>query len=186
MMASEAVSLHRGSSNPAKELVGADFPEGVLLATATKRASAYMLDLVFIFGILFISTRGTFITWLWSISELQTNFHIIFLHWIVLFVVHWLYFKYTGIWLGRSLGQRWFRIALVHDDATALGRAHWGRRAGKKTVYILPIIGPLFFGLRDLTRISKDEKHQSRIDLQEHTVAAVDWSLPTESREKLR
>ncbi len=185
-MASNTVSLHKGQKNPAKEIVEQDFPQGVLLATATKRAGAYMLDLIFIFGILFVATRGTFTTWLWSVDELQTSGHIILLHWIILFLVHWLYFKYTGVWMGRSLGQRWFRIALVHDDASPLGRAHWGRRSIRKIIYILPIIGPLWFGIRDLYRISNDEKHQSRIDLLEHTVAAVDWSLPTDTRAKLR
>jgi hypothetical protein len=32
---------------------------------------------------------------------------------------------------------------------------------------------------------SKDEEYRTSIDIKNHTVAAVDWSLPVETRNKL-
>ena len=37
-------------------------------------------------------------------------------NWAILLTSHWLYWKYTGRAYGRSLGQRAFRIAIVHDN----------------------------------------------------------------------
>ena len=48
-MAESAVSLH--PANPARQLVQENLPEGVLLATAWKRAAAYVLDVIFIMGL---------------------------------------------------------------------------------------------------------------------------------------
>lgn len=180
------VTLHQGSSTMAKALVGEGVPDGVLLAHAWKRGAAYLLDNFFILSILFITTKGVFIFRLWNLAEMTTSPHITILHWVILLALHWLYFKYTGIWMGRSLGQRWFGIALVHDDASPLGATHWGRRAGRKLVYALPVIGLVVFALFDYVRIRGDEKHQSRIDAAEHTVAAVFWSLPWETRATMR
>jgi uncharacterized RDD family membrane protein YckC len=180
------VTLHQGTSTMAKALVGEGVPEGVLLAHAWKRGAAYMLDNFVILSILFIATKGVFIFRLWNIAEMTTSLHITILHWIILLSLHWLYFKYTGKWMGRSLGQRWFGIALVHDDASPLGDAHWGRRSARKLVYALPLIGLVVFALLDYVRIRGDEKHQSRIDTAESTVAAVYWSLPWEARATMR
>jgi hypothetical protein len=108
-------------------------------------------------------------------------------NWVILLTSHWLYWKYTGRAYGRSLGQRAFRIAIVHDDGTALEKHHWSPRAVSKLVYLLPIIGPLWFGMRDAFKArSKDEEYRTAIDIKNHTVAAVDWSLPVETRNKLR
>ena len=108
-------------------------------------------------------------------------------NWVILLTSHWLYWKYTGRAYGRSLGQRAFRIAIVHDNGTVLEKHHWGPRAVSKLVYLLPIIGPLWFGMRDAFKArSKDEEYRTAIDIKNHTVAAVDWSLPVETRNKLR
>ena len=48
------------------------------------------------------------------------------------------------------LGQRAFRIALVHDDGTLLPEDHWGPRAAAKLRYLIPFIGWFWFGARDL------------------------------------
>ena len=88
--------------------------------------------------------------------------------------------------MGRSLGQRWFRIALVHDDATPLGESHWGPRAWSKTRYVIPIVGIFWFGITDLLVIRSNQKHQSSIDKLHYTVAAVEWSLPITTRHNLR
>jgi len=184
--ADSPVTVYQGTSTMAKALLGEGVPEGVLLAHAWKRAAAYLLDNFIILSILFIATSGVFTSRLWNLAELSSAPHISALHWLILFAMHWLYFKYTGTWMGRSLGQRWFGIALVHDDASPLGHSHWGRRAMRKVVYALPIIGIFGFAFIDYVKIRADEKHQSRIDVAEHTVAAVFWSLPWETRASMR
>ena len=84
-----------------------------------------------------------------------------------------IYWRYTG----RSLGQRAFRIAICYDTGTVLGQHHWGPRAAGKLIYLLPLIGPLWFGLRDAFNArSKDAEYRTAIDKKHHTVAAVDWS----------
>lgn len=183
-MAESAVSLH--PANPARQLVQENLPEGVLLSPAWKRAAAYILDVIFIMGLLMILTRGTFVAWLYSISGFLISPHIVILHWLILFAIHWLYFKYTGLWLSRSLGQRWFGIALVHHDATPLGPAHWGKRAFAKTRYAIPVFGQLGWGLYDYLRIRRNEQHRTSIDESNGTIAAVDWSLPPPTRAILR
>jgi hypothetical protein len=89
--------------------------------------------------------------------------------------------------MGRSLAQRGFRIAIVHDNGTVLEAHHWGPRAVAKMIYMLPVIGPLWFGLRDAFNAgSKDNEYRTKVDQTHHTVAAVDWSLPSETRLRLR
>ena len=95
--------------------------------------------------------------------------------------------KYTGQTIGRSLGQRGFRIAIVHDNGTVLEQHHWGPRAVGKMIYIIPFIGWLYFGLRDtFSAGSTDAEYRTAVDRKHHTVAAVDWSLPAETRLRLR
>ena len=43
-----------------------------------------------------------------------------FINWFVFISALYLYFKYTGQTMGRSLAQRGFRIAIVHDNGTML------------------------------------------------------------------
>jgi hypothetical protein len=107
--------------------------------------------------------------------------------WSVFFIAHYLYFKYTGRAFGRSFAQRGFRIAIVHDNGTLLEQHHWGPRAFGKLFYLLPILGVLWFGLRDVLRgRSKEGEYRTSLDVKNHTVAAVDWSLPSETRLRLR
>ena len=107
--------------------------------------------------------------------------------WILFFGAFWLYWKYTGRAYGRSLGQRAFRIALVHDDGTLLPEDHWGPRAAAKLRYLIPFIGWFWFGARDLWKArSSGAEYRTGVDRAHHTVAAVDWSLPSETRHGLR
>ena len=88
--------------------------------------------------------------------------------------------------MSRSLGQRWFGIALVHHDATPLGPRHWGKRAFAKTKYAIPVFGQLGWGMYDYLRIRREEHHRSSIDENNGTIAAVAWSLPPSTRAMLR
>lgn len=180
IMADGVVSVHQGS-NPARDAVQSD---EVKLTTTWKRAAAYLLDLFLLNAVLSIITAGRFSVMMWTWNGVDT-IHILLLHWVIFLTLHWLYFKYTGKSIGRSLGQRWFRIAIVHDDGTILGENHWGPRSFAKLRYAIPIIG-WFIGIADLLKYHKSEDHRTRIDLSNHTVSAVDWSLPQMTRERLR
>lgn len=179
-MADEVVSIHQGS-NPAREAVQSD---DVKLTSTWKRAAAYLLDIFLLNAVLGIVTAGRFSVMMWSWNGVDA-IHLLLLHWIIFLTLHWLYFKYTGRSIGRSLGQRWFRIAIVHDDGTILGESHWGPRSFAKLRYAIPIIG-WFIGIADLIKYHRSEDHRTKIDLSNHTVAAVDWSLPQMTRERLR
>ncbi len=106
--------------------------------------------------------------------------------WCIFISANDLYCKYTGKTMGSSIAKRSLRIAIVHDNGSALDDHHWGPRAFSKLIYILPLIGALWFGFRDLIRAqSKNAEYRTSIDIKNHTVAAVDWSLPSETRLKL-
>ena len=188
-MAESPVSLHQGGGTLA-QVVLASAPEGMLIAPVWKRIAAFILDVVAISLLLEVLSRFQFLSVLasWGYLLKSSEYKLPFLvTWMIFISAFYLYWKYTGRTYGRSLGQRAFRIAIVHDDGTALEKHHWGARAVSKLVYLLPIIGLLWFGMRDAFKArSKDEEYRTAIDIKNHTVAAVDWSLPVETRNKLR
>ena len=171
----------------AQAAVAATIPEGMLIAPVWKRIVGFMLDVFLLVVILGFATQGSFFKWLAAFDLIFTDQAIyVAMTWIMHLTFFWLYFKYTGTWMGRSLGQRWFGIALVHDDATPLGEKHWGKRSTRKLIYAIPVVGLVVFAFLDYVRIRGDDKHQSRIDAAENTVAAVYWSLPWETRVTMR
>lgn len=188
-MAESPVSLHQGGGTLAQAVL-ASAPEGMLIAPVWKRIAGFMLDVLLISIVLTFLTGGQLTLNLLNFELVKGGAeYILFFssNWVILLTSHWLYWKYTGRAYGRSLGQRAFRIAIVHDDGTALEKHHWSPRAVSKLVYLLPIIGPLWFGMRDAFKArSKDDEYRTAIDIKNHTVAAVDWSLPVETRNKLR
>ena len=188
-MADSPVNLYQGGGTLAQAVL-ASAPEGMQIAPIWKRVAAYMLDLVLLSVVLEFITRGVLMASLMNVTLLtQGGKSIAFflVNWFVLLSAIYLYFKWTGRVIGRSLGQRGFRIAIVHDNGTPLEDHHWGPRAVGKMVYLIPIAGPLWFGLRDVMRgRSKESEYRTSIDQAHHTVAAVDWSLPSETRLRLR
>ena len=108
------------------------------------------------------------------------------LAWIGFVGINGAYFQLTGIWLGRSLGQRWFGLAVTNADATPMSSPRWGPRSWWKILYAAPIVGPLFFGLGDLWRIHNDESHQSLPDRMLGTIVVHMNSLPAATRRFLR
>jgi len=170
----------------AQAAVAATAPEGMLIAPLWKRIVGFMLDVFLLMVVLGFATQATFFAYLGAVDLLITSQAIYVLITYMLHIsLFWLYFKYTGRYYGRSLGQRAMRIAIVHDDGSLLGQNHWGRRAAHKTKYVIPYIG-LIFGLWDVFKIYTHETKRSPVDLSNHTVAAVDWSLPANSRGGLR
>jgi uncharacterized RDD family membrane protein YckC len=188
-MAEDPVSIHQGHGTLAQTIV-ANAPDGMLIAPAWKRAVAYVFDIILISLILEVLTPISFLLNLFNVSLMQQGARytaFFFVNWVLLFSANYLYFKYTGKMMGRSLAQRSLRIAIVHDNGSALDDHHWGPRAFSKLIYLIPYIGFLWFGFRDLIRAqSKNAEYRTSIDIKNHTVAAVDWSLPSETRLKLR
>ena len=188
-MADSPVSLHQGGGTLAQAVL-ATAPEGMLIAPVWKRIAAFILDVVAISLLLEVLSRFQFLSVLasWGYLVEASEYKFSFLvTWMIFFSAFYLYWKYTGRVYGRSLGQRAFRIAIVHDNGTVLEQHHWGPRAVGKLIYLFPLIGPFWFGLRDAFNArSKDAEYRTAIDRKNHTVAAVDWSLPVETRSKLR
>ena len=185
-MADNPITMVQGGGTLAQSVM-ASAPEGMLIAPAWKRVAAFMLDVVLISVVLSFFTQGALLSTLFNFNFLiggdLRSIAFFFVNWFVFISAFYLYFKYTGQSIGRSLAQRGFRIAIVHDNGTLLEQHHWGPRALAKLVYLLPIIGPLYFGLRDAYNAqSSDDEYRTKIDLKHHTVAAVDWSLPSETR----
>ena len=165
-------------------------PEGMLIAPSWKRVTAFMLDVILLVLVLQLLTRGQFMPTLFSYGLLlEGPRYVAFfvLNWLLFGAAFYLYFKYTGQTLGRSLAQRGLRIAIVHDNGTMLEQPHWGPRAFGKLIYLIPVLGALWFGLRDAYNAqSVDSEYRTAVDVNHHTVAAVDWSLPSETRLRLR
>jgi uncharacterized RDD family membrane protein YckC len=184
-MADSPVTINKPGTM-AQAAVAATAPEGMLIAPIWKRVVALGLDGFLISIILWFFTQGMLFSYVFSISLLTTSQAPFVLgSWVVLLTFYWLYFKYTGRQYGRSLGQRAMRIAIVHDDGSLLGINHWGRRAAHKLRYIIPILGQAW-GLWDVYKTWRHETKRSPVDLANHTVAAVDWSLPVNTRNGLR
>ena len=187
-MAEDPVTIVKGGTMAQTILASA--PEGMLIAPSWKRVLAFMLDVMLITIVIGFFTNFRLLEGLYSLDLLTAGGSYtaeFFMNWFVFGAAFYLYFKYTGQTLGRSLGQRGFRIALVHDNGTMLEKHHWGPRAVAKMIYIIPFIGWLWFGLRDTYNAgSTTSEYRTRVDLKHHTVAAVDWSLPSETRLRLR
>ena len=188
-MADSPVSVHQGSGTLAQAVLSSA-PEGMLIAPAWKRSAAYMLDVVLLTLVLHFLTGQQLLSYLMSyslVTEGAIYLAAFALNWVLFFSAHYLYFKYTGRTFGRSFAQRGFRIAIVHDNGTLLEGHHWGPRAFGKLIYLLPVVGVLWFGMRDFLRgRSKEAEYRTSLDVRNHTVAAVDWSLPSETRLRLR
>lgn len=184
-MADSPVTINKPGTM-AQAAVAATAPEGMLIAPIWKRVAALILDIFLISTILLFVTQGMLFNYAFSIGLLATSqAPFVLSSWVVLLTFYWLYFKYTGRQYGRSLGQRAMRIAIVHDDGSLLGINHWGRRAAHKLRYIIPILGQAW-GLWDVYKTWRHETKRSPVDLANHTVAAVDWSLPVNTRNGLR
>ena len=189
-MAESPVTIHDGLTM-AKQLVmedGAPWDtQGVILGSAMKRASAYILDLIVIQAIFWIITQGRSITLMCGFGILNSIYwYQIILGWIGFLGLHGAYFQFTGLWLGRSLAQRWFGLAVTNADATPMSAPRWGLRSWKKMRYSLPFIGPLWFGITDFWRIHTDPSHQSLLDRKIGTIIAQANSLPPATRRFLK
>ena len=193
------ISLHGGGKTLAKLAVEEQsghwpIPEGTVLASAVTRIMSYMMDTIFVMGILYLITslaggQAGSIVQAYNLGLLTMGgkgIALFFIDWGLILSANYLYYKYTGIKFSRSLGQRWFGLGVVREDGGELGRGDWGRRAMRKSLYALPLVGLFWFGIRDLALIRKRHTHQSSIDLTVASIVVEGTSLPPASRKQLR
>jgi len=187
VMAESAVTVYQGGTLAQQVLSTA--PEGMLIAPVWRRIAAFAIDVIAMSLLLHVMTRFMFLEILinWNYLTGGARYIATFaMNWAIFFASLWLYWKYTGRAYGRSLGQRAFRIAIVHDNGTLLEKHHFGPRAFHKLRYLIPVLGWLF-GLMDALKArSKKAEYRTSIDVNNHTVAAVDWSLPSDTRLNLK
>ena len=178
------ISLHGTGPTLAKQAVQAEgghwpLPEGTMLASLPKRGAAWMLDWILIMAVLGLLTKFRIL------GAYQMDLAIAPLNWAIIAATYYLYHKYALIRFGRSLGQRWFGLAVVMEDGGAPSRDAAGARAWRKLVYAFPIVQLIFF-FRHGRQIHTRHTHQSNIDLVCATAVVVANSLPPARRRHLR
>ncbi len=192
------ISIHGSGITLAKEAVQEStghwpVPEGTVLAPLWKRVSALMLDTLVIMGVLYLITSilggqaGSIIqaynTGLLVDGGRGTILFVV--NWFLIFSTAYFYHKFTVSNLGRSLGQRWFGLAVVREDGEPLQRYDCGRRAIAKLRYMVPLLN-LVFAAIDARHIHRRHTHQSSIDLSCASIVVVANSLPPGKRTHLR
>ena len=182
-MAESPVTVYQGGTLAQQVLSSA--PEGMLIAPVWRRMAAFAIDVIAMALLLHVLTRFTFLEILisWNYLVEDGRYAASFLMtWVIFFASLWLYWKYTGRAYGRSLGQRAFRIAIVHDNGTLLELHHFGPRAFHKLRYLIPVLGWLF-GLRDVLRArSKASEYRTSVDVSNHTCLLYTSPSPRDQR----
>ena len=160
-------------------------PEGTILAPLWKRIFAYILDTAMIMGILVLAT-GSWVATAWSVGLLlSSQWYFVLINWVLILSSNYLYHKYTVHGMGRSLGQRWFGLAVVREDGEPLQRMDCGRRSISKLRYLVPGLNLIFLFI-DGRHIRRRHTHQSSIDLACASIVVVANSLPPAKRHSLR
>jgi uncharacterized RDD family membrane protein YckC len=194
------ISEHSGVFiNPAKQALKAEgghwvIPEGTILAGASTRAMAYLLDSIFVMGVLYLITsilggQAGSIVQAYNLGLALSGGKgtvLFFADWFLIFAGNFVYHKFTGLRYGRTYAQRWMGLAVVREDGEALTKSDWDGRALRKMKYAIPMLGLLLFGVRDLLLISKRHTHQSSIDLSVGSIVVDGTSLPPALRKHLR
>lgn len=184
-MSDSPISIHKPGTM-AQAAVAATAPEGMLIAPVWKRVVGIALDIFLITIVLAVLSQQILLRYMLALDFLLTaEAPYVVGAWTIYLTFCWLYFKYTGRTYGRSLGQRVMRIAIVSHDGTLLDEQNWGKRAAYKLKYVIPVIG-IGFGIIDMFLTWRHENKRSPIDLATRTLAAVDWSLPANTRSGLR
>ena len=192
------ISIHGSGITLAKEAVQEStghwpVPEGTVLAPLWKRGSAFMLDTIVVMGVLYLITsilggQAGSIIQAYNVGLLMDGNQAIFyfiITWFLIFSTTYFYHKYTVLTLGRSLGQRWFGLAVVREDGEPLQRYDCGRRAVAKLRYLILGLN-VVFAVIDARHIHRRHTHQSSIDLACASIVVVANSLPPGKRTHLR
>tara|TARA_B100000686_G_scaffold287933_1_gene313713 strand:+ start:2029 stop:2601 length:573 start_codon:yes stop_codon:yes gene_type:complete len=183
------ISIH-GGGTLAKAIVSQEqdhwsVPDGAILSSWAKRLVAFVIDVIIVFSILNLATKGMIRNALNITLWASSDFHYAVAFAAILLTSHWLYWRLTGLAFSRSLGQKVLGIAVVMDDGGGVASKVWDRRAFGKLLFLLPIVN-LYFGVYELARISQRHTHQSNLDLKVGTIVAHSESLPPASRKNIR
>ena len=188
---SSPISIHSGGFNLAREAVAKQensawpMPEGVILAGASRRSAALIIDMTLLSAILTVATRGRIVN-IWNSDLLfSTSFH----YWIVMVLIltgsTWLYFRLTGVVFSRSLGQRMFSLAIVAEDGSEMTSAMWDRRSRGKLLFLIPLFN-IYHAAYEIQRIRQRHTHQSNLDRNIGSIVVISNSLPPALRRHLR
>ena len=148
-------------------------PEGTILASATRRGTAFAIDVVIVTTVLMLVTRFQLMN-VWNLKTWEDSTHHSLAYW-----------RLTGIMFSRSLGQRSMGLAVLVDDGSEMTSDMWDRRAFRKLVYLIPIVN-LIVGSYEVARIFQRHTHQTNIDLSVGSIVAQADSLPPANRRHIR
>lgn len=188
---SSPITIHGGGFNLAREVVAKQensawpMPEGVILAGASRRAAALIIDMTLLSAILTIVTRGRIVN-IWNFELL---FSLNFYYWVVMVLIltgsTWLYFRLTGVVFSRSLGQRMFSLAIVAEDGSEMTSAMWDKRSRGKLLFLIPLFN-MYHAAYEIQRIRQRHTHQSNLDRRIKSIVVISNSLPPALRRHLR
>ena len=181
----------QGGMNPAKQILSAEegghwpVPEGTILASGVRRVAALSVDVVIVTTILMVASKWQIMN-AWNVTLwTSANFHYAAAMALILFVSHWLYWRWTGLRYSRSLGQRMFGLAVIAEDGSAMTSQMWDQRALRKLIFLIPIAN-IVVGVIEIRRISSRHTHQSNIDLHVGSIVTHADSLPPASRRHIK
>ena len=82
-------------------------PEGTVLASATRRGTAFAIDVVIVTTVLMLVTRFQLMN-VWNLKTWEVSTHHSLAYTFILMASHWLYWRLTGIDFRDPLGRdRW-------------------------------------------------------------------------------
>lgn len=188
---SSPISIHSGGFNLAREAVAKQensawpMPEGVILASASRRSAALIIDMTLLSAVLIVITRGRIVN-IWNPDLLLSlSFH----YWIAMVIIltasTWLYFRLTGVVFSRSLGQRMFSLAIVAEDGSEMTSAMWDERSRGKLLFLIPLFN-IYHAAYEIQRIRQRHTHQSNLDRNIGSIVVISNSLPPALRRHLR
>ncbi len=161
-----------------------NLPEGTILASGVRRGTSLIIDIVIVTTLLMLATKWELFH-VWVLETWRTSPHHSIAYSFVLLASHWLYWRITGLWYSRSLGQKMMGLAVVCSDGSAVTSQMWDRRAIWKLVYLIPLVN-IATAVYEVARIFQRHTHQTNLDLKIGTIVAHANSLPPASRKHIR
>ncbi|MBL20690.1 MAG: hypothetical protein CMB42_02330 [Euryarchaeota archaeon] len=188
---SSPISIHKSGLNLARQAVAEQdksnwpMPEGTILAGAGRRAGALVIDMTLMSAVLTVLTRGRIVN-IWNIDLIiSQDIH----YWVAMVAIlslsFWLYFRTTGIFFSRSLGQRMFSLAIVAEDGSEMTSRMWDERSRGKLLFLIPLFN-IYHAAYEIQRIRQRHTHQSNLDRKIGSIVVISNSLPPALRRHLR
>ena len=138
-------------------------PEGTILASATRRGTAFAIDVVIVTTVLMLVTRFQLMN-VWNLKtweDFHTSFSGVYFHIVGITLA---LLEANGIRFSRSLGQRSMGLAVLVDDGSEMTSEMWDCRAFRKLVYLIPVVN-LIVGSYEVARIFQrhaSDKYRSK------------------------